>query len=106
MTWEPASVPLRGEARVLLSSPRMSNATDTRPSLRDPSVVKSAKGAARTAIRIRNWFTPRSVLREFLKKGTASTAQRPVRLLLEHLFNLADSLLDFAGEFFVLAFGR
>jgi hypothetical protein len=26
-------------------------------------------------------------------------------LLLEHLFNLADFLLDFAGDFFVLAFG-
>jgi hypothetical protein len=30
--------------------------------------VKSAKGAARTAIRIRNCFAPRSVLREFLRR--------------------------------------
>ena len=34
------------------------------------------------------------------------TAKRPVRLRLEHLFNLADFLLNFACEFFVLAFGR
>src|ERR1700680_950777 len=38
--------PFRGEARVLLSSPRTSNATDTRSLLRDPSVVRGAKGAA------------------------------------------------------------
>src|ERR1017187_1765872 len=33
-------------------------------------------------------------------------AQRSLQLLPEHLFNLADFLLDFAGEFLVLAFGH
>jgi hypothetical protein len=39
--------------------------------------LKSAKGAARTTKRIRNWLAPRSVLREFLKsaKGAARTAR-------------------------------
>jgi hypothetical protein len=37
-------------------------------------------------------------------KGEACTAQRPAHLLLEHLFNLADFLLDFACEVFGLAF--
>jgi hypothetical protein len=32
--------------------------------------------------------------------------REPLYLLLEYLFNLADFLLDFAGEVFVLAFGR
>jgi hypothetical protein len=34
------------------------------------------------------------------------TSREPDYLLLQHLFNLADLLLDFAGEFFVFAFGR
>jgi len=33
------------------------------------------------------------------------TARSLVRLLLENRFNLADFLLDFAGQFFVLTFG-
>src|ERR1017187_26794 len=37
--------------------------------------------------------------------GTLCTARRRFNLLLEHLFNLADFLLDLAGELFVLAFG-
>jgi hypothetical protein len=40
-----------------------------------------------------NLFAPRTLRRE------------PVHLLLEYLFNLADYLLDFASEFFGLAFG-
>src|SRR5258708_28569681 len=36
----------------------------------------------------------------------ARPARRPVHLLLKHLFDLADFLLDLAGEVFVLAFGR
>src|ERR1035437_9091138 len=37
--------------------------------------------------------------------GARCTARRPVQLLFEHLLNLADFLLEFAGEFFVLAVG-
>jgi hypothetical protein len=33
------------------------------------------------------------------------TAQKPAHLRAEHLSNLADFLLDFAGELFVLTFG-
>src|SRR5450759_2085780 len=35
----------------------------------------------------------------------APWARRPIQLLFDYLFNLADFLLDFAGEVFVLAFG-
>jgi len=41
----------------------------------------------------------------FLKRSHVHCAETD-SLLLEHLFNLADFLLDFAGEIFVLAFGR
>jgi len=37
---------------------------------------------------------------------TALPFVAPARLFLEDFFNLADLLLDFAREFFVLAFGR
>jgi hypothetical protein len=38
--------------------------------------LMSANGAARTEVRVRNYFAPRSVLREFLKsaKGAARTS--------------------------------
>jgi hypothetical protein len=39
------------------------------------------------------------------KWSYARCAANRFLLLLEYLFNLADLLLDFAGEFFVLAFG-
>src|ERR1700733_5686740 len=40
-----------------------------------------------------------------LKRSYVHCAERPFHLLLEYLFNLAYFLLDFAGEFFFLAFG-
>jgi hypothetical protein len=45
------------------------------------------------------------VQRESLR-GATYAAQRPLPSLSEHLFNLADFLLDFASDFFVLAFGH
>jgi len=41
----------------------------------------------------------------YLQAELCGRRREPVHLLLEYLFNLADFLLDFAGEFFVLAFG-
>jgi hypothetical protein len=70
-------VPVRGEARVLLSSPRMSNATDTRSLLRDPSVVQSAKGAA--ARRTNKPMTPHSVNPQKRPKKTPSDCNLPTK---------------------------
>jgi hypothetical protein len=44
-------------------------------------------------------------LTSFSKWSYVHCAANRFILLLEYLFNLADFLLDFAGEFFVLAFG-
>jgi hypothetical protein len=41
----------------------------------------------------------------YLQAELCALRSEPVHLLLEYLFNLADFLLDFAAEFFVLAFG-
>jgi hypothetical protein len=38
--------------------------------------LRSAKGAARTAKRTRNWPAPRSVLREFLRSATTTSPAR------------------------------
>jgi len=51
--------------------------------------LRSAKGAARTTKRIRNWLAPRSVLREFLKKrgtGANTDAVNPFISALPRLY--------------------
>ena len=55
------SVPLRGKARVLLSLPRTSNATDTRSPVRDPSFVQSHAVPAAPETRLKNPVAPHSI---------------------------------------------
>src|ERR1035441_9835771 len=77
----------------------------TRPT--SPSAIRIIPSALFTATSFgSDSWQRRSRLTSVLQSSQATSLRRePVHLLLDYPFNLADFLLDLAGEFFALAFG-